>query len=114
ATSVLYFDCPAGTTAPVPPASSDTKTVVTSGCARNQACTSWFHFAHSASAGSGGLRGPAESGQPVSVSDFSRQPRFLATTFSAARQCLAWLSPTSATVCVACWGSAPEAQTSGS
>ena len=71
-------------------------------------------MAHSDFAGSGRLRGAADSGQPVRVSDFSRQPRLLATTLSAPRQCLAWLSPTSATVSFASCGSAPELQTSGS
>ena len=108
-------DCPGGTTAPVPPASSDTNTVWTSGWATKPGLHVLVPLARTRDfAGSGRLRGAAESGQPVRVIDFSRQPRLLATTFSAPRQCLAWLSPTSATVSVASCGSAPDAQTSGS
>ena len=102
---------PAGVTTPDPPVSCAAKTIETSGWRVNQAVACSFHFVQRARSALGASRGADENGQPVWVTDNNRQFSAFATTSSPARQCFAWLSPTSATVAVAASGTAPEAQT---
>ena len=83
-----------------------------SGCCWNQAKTAVFQSAHALKrAAPSRSRTALESGQLVCAIDSPRQPRSWATTSSAARQWLAWLSPTSAIVSVASSGAAPKLQT---
>jgi hypothetical protein len=76
-----------------------TKTVCTDGFARSQLTTCLFQVTHCARRLAGSRRATALlSGQPERVTDRPRHLNSCATFSSAARQCAAWLSPSSATV----------------
>src|SRR4051794_7671166 len=96
-----------------PPLSPATKTVRTSGWTANHAKVCCFHSAHCVRRGSGRSRTAICSGQLVCVIERPCQPLASATCVIAARQCPAWLSPTSATVASAVSAGAPNQQTAG-
>src|SRR5947207_6956566 len=81
------------------------------GCAANHFGSVRFHWMHRPSSGLRSFLTSAESGQPERVIDSPCQDFSLATTARAARQCEAWLSPTSAIVALAWDFGTPKAQT---
>src|SRR3954452_21618143 len=80
------------------------------GCAANHFGSVRFHWMHRPSSGLRSFLTIAESGQPERVIDSPCQPFFRATTARAARQCEAWLSPTSAIVARAFRRGTPNSQ----
>ena len=107
----LGFELPPDTTPRSPPEIAATKIVFTSGWRLNHAKTCRRQRVQLERAGSGRLRGAVDNGQQVCVIESPRQRRRRATTSSAARQCEAWLSPSSATVAVARRFATPNAHT---
>src|SRR5512144_2819073 len=82
-----------------------------SGCLANQPGSVRFQRMHSSCNGLRSFLTVRENGQPERVIETPCQPRSRATTASAARQCEAWLSPTSAIVARAERRRTPNSQT---
>src|ERR1044072_8779594 len=97
ATFVSSSSLPVGMTTS-PAKCETTNTVWIAGCLANHFGTWSFHCRHSAWRLAGSFVVARMSGQPERVIDTPRQRLRCATYSSAARQCDAWLSPTSAIV----------------
>src|SRR4051795_2810402 len=95
----------------VVPVSWTTKTMLISGCWRNQRGSVLFHLMQLPWSGLRSFLTVRENGHPERVIERPRQLCRRATTSSAARQCDAWLSPMSAMVAFACFGATPNAHT---
>ena len=90
---------------------SATNTTLTSGCRPNHAITRRRQRRQPLRSRAGSKIVARENGQCARAIPSARQPRARATTSSGARQFIAWLSPTSATVAAARAAGAPNAHT---
>src|SRR3954454_13310265 len=109
-TSALNLSWPRGTTHLVP-LSCTTNAMLISGWWRNHCGSVRFHWMHLPNSGSRSFLTVRENGHPDRVIERPRHPCRRATTSRAARQCEAWLSPSSAIVVFARLGETPNAHT---